>query len=355
MANETGDVLLDLQRRDLQLPASCAPSSKPGPSLSLSDRHRSHRPRLRGVGRGVRRRGSTACSRSALWDGRARRLLLARDRYGDQAALLLAATASSCSSPPRSRRCSQHPRVTRQRRSARAARILHVSEPLHRSHAVRRHPHVARRATRWRSTPEGVGRVPQRYWDYHFREPDAPNDDPTRVHRGAASAVRAGGESPAGERRAGRRVSQRRHGLRRHHGGRGAAASEPRDVHRRLRPVVGVGSRDCTSTSAAAPRRCRTSSRPSTTKWCCKAGDMERVMPELIWHQEDLRVGQCYPNYYVVAAGQQVRQGRARRDRRRRALRRLSVALLPCGQQPRLRRLRAEATTTSGSGWCPTT
>ena len=30
------------------------------------------------------------------------------------------------------------------------------------------------------------------------------------------------------------------------------------------------------------------------------AGDMERVLPELIWHVEDLRVGQCYPNYYVA-------------------------------------------------------
>src|SRR6056297_2032 len=30
-----------------------------------------------------------------------------------------------------------------------------------------------------------------------------------------------------------------------------------------------------------------------------KAGDMERVMPDLIWHLEDLRVGQCYPNYYI--------------------------------------------------------
>lgn len=29
------------------------------------------------------------------------------------------------------------------------------------------------------------------------------------------------------------------------------------------------------------------------------AGDMEHIMPELIWHLEDLRVGQCYPNYYV--------------------------------------------------------
>ena len=30
------------------------------------------------------------------------------------------------------------------------------------------------------------------------------------------------------------------------------------------------------------------------------AGDMEQVMGDLIWHLEDLRVGQCYPNYYVA-------------------------------------------------------
>ncbi len=30
------------------------------------------------------------------------------------------------------------------------------------------------------------------------------------------------------------------------------------------------------------------------------AGDMEWVLPELIWHLEDLRVGQSYPNYYVA-------------------------------------------------------
>jgi len=31
-----------------------------------------------------------------------------------------------------------------------------------------------------------------------------------------------------------------------------------------------------------------------------KAGDMERVMPDLLWHLEDPRVGQSYPNYYVA-------------------------------------------------------
>jgi len=30
------------------------------------------------------------------------------------------------------------------------------------------------------------------------------------------------------------------------------------------------------------------------------AGDMEAVMPKVIWHLEDLRVGQSYPNYYMA-------------------------------------------------------
>jgi len=30
------------------------------------------------------------------------------------------------------------------------------------------------------------------------------------------------------------------------------------------------------------------------------SGDMEAVIDKLVWHLEDLRVGQCYPNYYVA-------------------------------------------------------
>jgi asparagine synthase (glutamine-hydrolysing) len=30
------------------------------------------------------------------------------------------------------------------------------------------------------------------------------------------------------------------------------------------------------------------------------AGDMEHVLPQLVWHLEDLRVGQSYPNFYVA-------------------------------------------------------
>jgi len=31
-----------------------------------------------------------------------------------------------------------------------------------------------------------------------------------------------------------------------------------------------------------------------------KSGDMERVMPRLVWHMEEPRVGQCYPNFYAA-------------------------------------------------------
>jgi len=31
-----------------------------------------------------------------------------------------------------------------------------------------------------------------------------------------------------------------------------------------------------------------------------KAGDMERVIPKLVWHLEEPRVGQCYPNFYIA-------------------------------------------------------
>ncbi len=31
-----------------------------------------------------------------------------------------------------------------------------------------------------------------------------------------------------------------------------------------------------------------------------KAGDMERVMRSVVWHMEEPRVGQCYPNYYAA-------------------------------------------------------
>ena len=46
-----------------------------------------------------------------------------------------------------------------------------------------------------------------------------------------------------------------------------------------------------------------------------KAGDMERCLPALMWHLEDPRVGQCLSELLRRAAREQVRQGRALRQR----------------------------------------
>ena len=73
-----------------------------------------------------------------------------------------------------------------------------------------------------------------------------------------------------------------------------------------------------------------------------KAGDMERCLPQLVWHLEDLRVGQSYPNYYVARLASKFVKVVLSGQRRRRAVRRLPVALLPGRRQRRLRALHRE-------------
>ena len=64
LANEDDTLVGRLQRRDLQLRRAARRARGAGPSLSHAERHRGHRPRVRGVGRRARSRASTASSRS---------------------------------------------------------------------------------------------------------------------------------------------------------------------------------------------------------------------------------------------------------------------------------------------------
>ena len=81
-------------------------------------------------------------------------------------------------------------------------------------------------------------------------------------------------------------------------------------------------------------------------------GDMARVMPQLVWHLEDLRAGTCYQNFYVARLASRFTKVVLAGHRRRRAVRRLPVAL----RAPRRRRATAARsstpTTTTGAGWC---
>ena len=70
-----------------------------------------------------------------------------------------------------------------------------------------------------------------------------------------------------------------------------------------------------------------------------KAGDMERCIGDLVWHLEEPRVGQSYPNYYAARLASRFGKVVLSGTGGDRTLRRLSVALLPRGGERRFRAL----------------
>ena len=120
------------------------------------------------------------------------------------------------------------------------------------------------------------------------------------------------------------------------------AAAQPAaadHVHRGLRPQLGVRPGTSASTNAAAAEVMANLFKTEHYEVVMHAGDMEWVLPKLIWHLEDLRVGQCLSELLRRSAGRQVRQGRTLRRRRRRAVRRIPMAVLPGAQRIEPRRI----------------
>ena len=132
------------------------------------------------------------------------------------------------------------------------------------------------------------------------------------------------------------------------------SAAVPLDVHRRLRPDARRPASSSASTSARKAERDVLPLQDRALRDGAQGGRhgalpaRARLAPRGPARRPEL------PELLHLAAGEQVRQGRALGRRRRRALRRLPVALLPRRRQRRLRPLRREVLRASGTACCRT-
>ncbi|MGD8758753.1 MAG: asparagine synthase (glutamine-hydrolyzing) [Anaerolineales bacterium] len=138
----------------------------------------------------------------------------------------------------------------------------------------------------------------RRYWDFHFREPEKPLDARAyeeELNRLFAQAVRRQlvSDVPVGAYLSGGMDS-------------GAiTAVAARQMPYLATFTAGFDLSSASGLELAFDERKRAEALSYLFKTehyevVLKAGDMERVMPDLIWHLEDLRVGQSYPNYYIA-------------------------------------------------------
>jgi asparagine synthase (glutamine-hydrolysing) len=230
-----------------------------------------------------------------LWDGRRRRLVLARDRYGikplyywrDGTTLVFANEIKALL---------LHPRVT-------------VGVDPHALLEYFTFQNLFTDRTLFAGIRMlGAGQVmaieadgsPHRrtYWDYHYREPDSPNGDyreyTEELQRLFVQAVNRQlvSDVPVGAYLSGGMDS----------GGITAIAAQHFPHLASFTAGFDLSSASGLEMHFDERRRAEELSYQFKTEHyevVLKAGDMERVMPDLIWHQEDLRVGQCYPNFYV--------------------------------------------------------
>jgi asparagine synthase (glutamine-hydrolysing) len=232
----------------------------------------------------------------ALWDAAQRRLLLARDRYGikplyywqDDSRIVFGSEIKALLA---------HPGV---RASVDRAALLEYFTFQNQFTDRTLFANIRMLPAGHMISASADGRVARRrFWDYAFVEPDgaAASDEEygEELHRLFVQAVERQlvSDVPVGAYLSGGMDS----------GGITAIAS--RHVPHLASFTAGF---DLSSASGLElhfderPRAEALSSQFKTEHYevVLKAGDMERVMPALIWHLEDLRVGQCYPNYYVA-------------------------------------------------------
>jgi asparagine synthase (glutamine-hydrolysing) len=230
-----------------------------------------------------------------LWDARRRRLLIARDRYGIKP-LYYWQDGRTVAFASEIKALLLHPRVARRvDRHALLEYFTFQNQFTDRTlfDGIRMLPagHVM--------TVEASGATSVRmYWDYDYREPSAPAGDAgeyeEELHRLFVQAVSRQliSDVPVGAYLSGGMDSG------------GITAVATREIPNLASFTAGFDLSNASGLELHFDERQRAEALSYQFKTehyevVLKSGDMERVLPDLIWHLEDLRVGQCYPNFYV--------------------------------------------------------
>ncbi|HJU43888.1 MAG TPA: asparagine synthase (glutamine-hydrolyzing) [Vicinamibacterales bacterium] len=229
-----------------------------------------------------------------LWDGARRRLLVARDRHGIKP-LYYWQDGATFAFASEIKALLEHPRLTR--RVDRQALLEYFTfQNLFTDRTLFDKVRMLPAGCTMSVTASGAD-APRRYWDYQFREPDSVKDSreyEEELHRLFVAGVtrQLVSDVPLGAYLSGGMDSG------------GITAVATRHIPNLNSFTAGFDLSSASGLELHFDERERAESLSSQFKTehyevVLKSGDMERVMPELIWHLEDLRVGQCYPNYYV--------------------------------------------------------
>ena len=341
-----------LQRRDLQLPRAAGRARGARPPLPHPQRHRGHRPRLRGSGATTAFRRFNGQWAVALWD--------ADDAHagaGARSVRRAAALRLRARRPPLLRQRGQGD-LRRRSGDCRARSIRSASTRSSRSGRTVRAADRVRRASSElepgaRPRLRATARVADACGVRRRRIPATPATSFTGSLDDAVDAVRDGARARdqpahAARRRAGRQLSVRRARQLARRGAR--PARQGRAVHDLLAALRGRRVRRDRASSGRWP----SASAATTTRSWCRARDIARVFPDVIASHRAAdpadRAGAALPA--VEAGARRRHQGRADRRRRRRDVRRLRP--VPRGQGapllgPRSRSRRGGRGCSSGS------
>ena len=232
----------------------------------------------------------------ALWDAKARELLLARDRYGVKP-LYYAEVGGTLLFGSEVKALIAHP-AFHAALDPQALAEYFTFQNFFGDRTLFKGVHLLAPGSWLKLSADRAAARPEQYWDFGFAEPIEPEPPEAYTERldflfRRAVSRQLVGDAPIGAYLSGGMDS----------GSIAAIAAPQLDLLRSF--TVGFDLRSASGLELAFDEREKAEHMSYLFKtehyeMVLKAGDMERVLPQLIWHMEEPRVGQSYPNYYAA-------------------------------------------------------